>query len=309
MRGNKFTLIINRDNVIGTYYRDINRRGIRRGIFLSVLVFIGAIVLLFLYSDNLRKRFEIYSLEISNEQQQSQLTETQERIGELNQKLTDIRGTNDFVRLNHALSVIPESERLGGIGGAELGQAMGSFPVVQFSALDETTQRYYERVLRLEGSINLENSLLVETIERTRRERDIRAHTPSIKPVVGHIVSYMGNRIHPITGLIHFHRGIDIVAAWGTPIFAPAGGVVSFAGTRGGYGTTCFIDHGYGFQTRYGHTSKLHVKVGDVVERGQIIADIGSTGMSTGPHLHYEVIVEGSVTDPMAYITPDYEFD
>ncbi|MCD4732648.1 M23 family metallopeptidase [bacterium] len=309
MRGNKFTLIINRDNVIGTFYRDINRRGIRRGFLLTMLVFIGAIVLLFLYSDNVRKRFEIYSLEISNEQQQSQLTETQERIGELNQKLTDISSTNDFVRLAHALPTIPEAERLGGIGGVELGQAMSGFPTVDYSALDETTQRYYERALRLEGSISLESSLLVETIERTRRERDIRSHTPSIKPVVGHIVSYMGNRIHPITGLIHFHRGVDIVAAWGTPIFAPADGVVSFAGTRGGYGTTCFIDHGYGIQTRYGHTSKLHVKVGDVVERGQIIADIGTTGMSTGPHLHFEVIIEGSVTDPMAYITPDYEFD
>jgi murein DD-endopeptidase MepM/ murein hydrolase activator NlpD len=308
-RADRFSLVVCRDGALGTFHRELDRRGIRRFALITGLVLIAAVVLLFFYSDNLRKRLELFTLEIEDSDQQEELAGSQEEIGELNRQLQRIREANDVARLSHALPLVPDSEREGGIGGVELGRAIASFPRIPDSPLDETTQRYFERSLRLAGSINYESSLLNQTIERTRREADIRAHTPSIKPVVGHIVSFMGNRIHPITGLIHFHRGIDILAPWGTPIFAPADGVVVFAGTRGGYGTTCFIEHGYGYQTRYGHCSKLHVKVGDEVKRGQIIAEVGSTGMSTGPHLHYEVLVDGSVTDPMAYIFPDYEFD
>jgi murein DD-endopeptidase MepM/ murein hydrolase activator NlpD len=308
-KAERFSLVVCRDGALGTFHRELDRRGIRRFVWITLSVIVGAVVLLFFYSDNLRKRLDLFTLELENEDQQGELTKAQEDIGELNQQLAVIREANDVARLAHALPLVPDSEREGGIGGVELGRAIASFPRITDSPLDETTQRYFERSLRLAGSINYEISLVNQTIERARREADIRAHTPSIKPVVGHIISFMGNRIHPITGLIHFHRGIDIQAPWGTPIFAPADGVVVFAGTRGGYGTTCFIDHGYGYQTRYGHCSRLHVKEGDEVKRGQIIADVGSTGMSTGPHLHYEVLVDGSVTDPMAYIFPDYEFD
>lgn len=308
-KANSFSLVVCRDGALGTFHRELDRRGIRRFVGITVSVIIAAIILLFFYSDNLRKRLDLFTLELENEDQQGELTKAQEDIGAINQQLGGIREVNDVARLAHALPLVPDSEREGGIGGVELGLAIASFPRIPDSPLDETTQRYFERSLRLAGSINYEISLVNQTIERTRRESDIRSHTPTIKPVVGHIVSFMGNRIDPINGLIAFHRGIDIVAPWGTPVFAPADGVVIFAGTRGGYGTTCFIDHGYGYQTRYGHCSRLHVKTGDVVKRGQIIADVGSTGRSTGPHLHYEVLVDSSCTDPMAFIFPDYEFD
>ncbi len=308
-RADHFSLVICRDGALGTFHRELDRRGIRRFILITSLALLGALVLLFFYSGNLRKRLELFTLEIEDSDQREELVKAQGNIGELNQQLQVIREYNDVARLSHALPLVLKSERGGGIGGVELGQIKASFPKIPNSPMDETTQRYLERSLRLAGSISYESSLINQTIERTRREADIRARTPSIKPVVGHIVSFLGNRIHPITGLIHLHRGIDILAPRGTPIFAPADGVVTYAGTRGGYGITCFVDHGYGYQTRYGHCSKLHVKVGDEVKRGQIIAEVGSTGMSTGSHLHYEVLVDSSVTDPMAYIFPDYEFD
>ncbi|MCK4595120.1 M23 family metallopeptidase [bacterium] len=308
-RADHFSLVICRDGVLGTFHSELDRRGIRRFILITSLALVVALVLCFFYSDNLRKRLELFTLEITDSDQREELALAQSDIGELNQQLLGIREYNDVARLFHALPLVPESERGGGIGGVELGLTIASFPKIPNSPMDSGVQRYLERSLRLAGSINYESSLINQTIERTRRETDIRAHTPSIKPIVGHIVSFLGNRIHPITGLIHFHRGIDILAPRGTPIFAPADGVVTYAGTRGGYGITCFVNHGYGYQTRYGHCSKLHVKVGDEVKRGQIIAEVGSTGMSTGSHLHYEVLVDGSVTDPMAYIFPDYEFD
>ncbi|MBD3372644.1 MAG: peptidoglycan DD-metalloendopeptidase family protein [Candidatus Coatesbacteria bacterium] len=309
MQSDRFTIIINRDRLLGTYRRDYSRRQVRRLILIVALVLIGGAVMLFFYSDNVRKNLEIFSLGRRDTTQQEQLEAAHDRIASISSRLDDLREVTDVARLLHTMQPVNTTEREGGIGGAELGGRIERFPKISSSPLDDLTQRYYERALRLDGSLSIENILVQETIERARREADIRDRTPSIKPVVGHIISFIGNRIHPITGLIHFHRGIDISAAYGTPIMAPADGTVVFAGTRGGYGTTCFIDHGYGYQTRYGHCSRLNVKEGDEVQRGQVIAHIGSTGMSTGPHLHYEVLVEGSVTNPLAYIYPEYEYD
>ncbi len=126
--------------------------------------------------------------------------------------------------------------------------------------------------------------------------------TPSIKPVKGWFTSRFGYRLSPWTGRPVMHNGIDIAASPGTPIFAPADGVVSFAGYDAGYGKLVSIDHGYGVVTRFGHNSQIFVKVGQKVTRRDIIAGVGTTGRSTGPHLHYEVRVNNVPVDPMNYI-------
>jgi murein DD-endopeptidase MepM/ murein hydrolase activator NlpD len=107
-----------------------------------------------------------------------------------------------------------------------------------------------------------------------------------------------GMRMHPIDGVARFHTGVDMRGAEGTPILAAADGVVRSAGTRGGYGNAVEIDHGNGVTTLYGHASALDVKPGDQVTKGQEIAEVGMTGHATGPHLHFEVRVEGKPIDP-----------
>ncbi|MDB5834730.1 MAG: peptidase [Caballeronia sp.] len=114
--------------------------------------------------------------------------------------------------------------------------------------------------------------------------------------------SPFGNRIDPFTGHLNFHPGVDLVAPTGTAIFASAGGRVIQAGPHGGYGIAVDIQHSSGVITRYGHTSKIFVKVGDLVMPGQKIAEIGSTGRSTGPHLHFEVIIDGTQLNPTPYL-------
>lgn len=126
--------------------------------------------------------------------------------------------------------------------------------------------------------------------------------TPSLLPVKGWVTSLFGSRISPITGTSKFHEGLDIAAPIGTPVYASADGVASFSGQKGGYGNALVIDHGYGLTTLYGHASALLVKQGQKVKRGQLIALVGSTGSSTGPHLHYEVHVDGIPTDPMKFV-------
>lgn len=127
-------------------------------------------------------------------------------------------------------------------------------------------------------------------------------HTPSIWPVQGRVTSEFGTRTHPITGQRDRHNGIDIAAPAGTKVHATASGKVTLAGWYGGYGLAVIIDHGYGLKTLYGHNSRLAVKVGDTVKKGDVIAYVGSTGMSTGPHVHYEVIRGSEPINPRPYL-------
>jgi murein DD-endopeptidase MepM/ murein hydrolase activator NlpD len=127
---------------------------------------------------------------------------------------------------------------------------------------------------------------------------------PTIQPVnVSYNASSFGWRLDPFSGRNAFHEGIDFASPIGTPIIAAAGGVVIAAEYRHEYGNMLDIDHGNDIVTRYGHASKLLVKVGDIVKRGQYVANIGSTGRSTGPHLHFEVLVKGVQQDPHKFLS------
>jgi murein DD-endopeptidase MepM/ murein hydrolase activator NlpD len=112
------------------------------------------------------------------------------------------------------------------------------------------------------------------------------------------VSSNYGARIHPIDGTRHFHTGVDVRAAQGTPILAAAGGVVKRAGERGGYGNAVEVDHGNGVTTLYAHAQALSVQPGDTISEGQALGLVGKTGKATGPHLHFEVRVEGKPIDP-----------
>ncbi len=139
---------------------------------------------------------------------------------------------------------------------------------------------------------------------------------PAIQPVANknlkHMASGYGNRIDPIYGTVRYHAGMDFSAPIGTDIYATGDGTVEAAGWESGYGNCVVIDHGYGYKTRYAHMSKMTVRRGERVVRGQVIGHVGNTGKSTGPHLHYEVIVKGRTVNPVNYyymdLTPE-EYD
>lgn len=141
-----------------------------------------------------------------------------------------------------------------------------------------------------------EFSQLVSDVENQLSYLECR---PDFTPTVGQITSYFGYRIHPITKRRSLHDGLDFGADRGTPIKAAGSGVVTFAGTNGGYGKTIVISHGYGYKSVYAHNKSNLVAVGDKVEKGQKIAEVGNTGRSTGPHLHFEVHYNGVQINPM----------
>jgi murein DD-endopeptidase MepM/ murein hydrolase activator NlpD len=146
---------------------------------------------------------------------------------------------------------------------------------------------------------------ILELWELLQDRSALLAATPSSKPAQGWYTSRFGYRLSPYTDKPMMHEGLDIAAAPGTPVHATADGIVTFAGYDAGYGKLIIIDHGYGVETRYGHNSQIHVAYGQKVRHGDIISAVGNTGRSTGPHVHYEVRVNGQPIDPINYILED----
>ena len=131
------------------------------------------------------------------------------------------------------------------------------------------------------------------------KRNQLAAATPSIWPTHGWLSSSMGNRTDPLTGGRDFHPGLDISADKGDPVYATADGKVTHAASAGNYGNLVILEHGYGLETRYGHLSTFKAKVGQQVKRGDLLGLVGSTGRTTGPHLHYEVRANGRILNPL----------
>lgn len=146
-----------------------------------------------------------------------------------------------------------------------------------------------------------------QALSALARNRDRLASTPTIAPANGHLSSlFSGSRYHPVLRISRPHKGIDIAARTGVPILAAAAGRVVFSGNKGnGYGNMVEIDHGYGYVTRYAHASRLAVRSGQQVKRGEVIGNVGATGLTSGPHLHYEVELDGRQVDPLNFIVAD----
>jgi len=173
-------------------------------------------------------------------------------------------------------------------------------PLLQGVAAD--TQRMKAELDRLNTEAEFREKSFQELYSFLEGKKRQLSSTPSIWPVRGWLTSTFGYRIDPFTGLRQFHEGLDIANRLGTPIIAPADGIVSRCSNSFGYGLTVEINHGYGIKTIYGHLSKTYVAVGHSVRRGKRIAAVGSTGRATGPHLHYQVMLNDVPMSPMNYI-------
>lgn len=163
-------------------------------------------------------------------------------------------------------------------------------------------ERLYAWAGRIYRDTELESQSVEELYEVLKGRKLQLASTPSILPVRGWVTSHFGYRIDPFTGRRAFHKGMDIVARTGAPILSPAEGVVSYAGRYGSFGNTVMVFHGYGISTLYAHAEDVLVRVGQRVKRGDTLATVGSSGRSTGAHLHYEIIVNGVRVDPRKYV-------
>jgi murein DD-endopeptidase MepM/ murein hydrolase activator NlpD len=163
-----------------------------------------------------------------------------------------------------------------------------------------------QKLDKISAEATRQEQSLQELQEYFQNQRSLLASVPSIWPVRGWVTSDFGSRLDPYTSERVMHAGLDIAGTAGKEIMSPADGVVVFAGLEGGYGNVVVIDHGYGIKTRYGHLSSFSVKPGERLERGKVFSTMGNTGRSTGPHLHYEVRVNGVAQNPRKFILDDF---
>ena len=208
------------------------------------------------------------------------------------QTAVDALGTQAAVdpaasRAMDRLPAVVRSRAMGG-GSALLPPALGG----ALSAPDTTFGALRELLTVLEDRLDIVRN-------GVERRQALAAATPSIWPVVGWLSSPFGTRRDPFTGGRDFHPGLDISADAGVPVHAPADGVVASAAPNGNYGNLIVLDHGYGITTRFGHLSKFAARAGDQIRRGEVIGYVGSTGRSTSAHLHYEILLNGQLTNPL----------
>lgn len=181
-------------------------------------------------------------------------------------------------------------------------EGIDDFSMSSDAEIDGEFRNMQGKLRDIEYKMAYQEEELTKFNEYLAEQSALLAATPSIIPVKGWITSYFGNRIDPFTRRMARHEGIDISTRVGTTVIAPADGVVTFAGNKPGYGLMLTIDHGYGIVTAYGHNSRFFVAQGTKVRRGMPISSVGNTGRSTGPHLHYEVRLNGVPVDPRKFI-------
>jgi murein DD-endopeptidase MepM/ murein hydrolase activator NlpD len=226
---------------------------------------------------------------------------TLSRIQNFEQKLRVITRLEDSSR-NVAMGPLSKDEdrflHASSFDAARVAEADLQIPDEYRFELKETDLKLGE----LGERATLQEQTMHELYELLQDQKALLSHTPSVWPVHGWVTSGFGYRASPFTGRIQMHEGLDIATRIGMPVTAPADGIIVRVNTLEGFGKTIVIDHGYGVTSAYGHNSEILVKAGELIKRGQVIAKAGNTGISTGPHVHYEVRVNGVPVDPRKYI-------
>ncbi|QSQ24279.1 M23 family metallopeptidase [Pyxidicoccus parkwayensis] len=232
----------------------------------------------------------------------SQLKSVRERIEHIGSTLDRVERFDQKLR---AITLLSDPQRNLAMGPTEP-EAGTTAPATdtQFTQLTSTVSpgALLGKLDKLSAEATRQEQSLQELQAYFQDQKSMLASTPSVWPARGWVTSDFGQRLDPYTADRVMHAGLDIAAPHGKEVYSPSDGTVVFAGLEGGYGNVLVIDHGYGIKTRYGHLSKMLVKAGDHVKRGALIAAVGNTGRSTGPHLHYEVRVNGIPQNPRKFI-------
>ncbi|BBO80759.1 peptidase M24 [Desulfosarcina ovata subsp. sediminis] len=232
-------------------------------------------------------------------QQRDQLAAFAQKIDTLGKQLANLREFENKIRIIANLDPNDDGESMFGVGGSDPDD-LDAESIIEID-YHEMVRDMHAQVNEISGHATVQQDSFASIFNQLEGKRNLLAATPSIRPVKGWITSRFGRRKSPFTGRREFHRGLDIATRHGSEIIAPADGIVTFSAKKGLMGNMVTIEHGFGMTTRYGHISKLLKKKGERIKRGEVIALVGNTGRSTGPHLHYEVRINGVNVNPMNY--------
>ncbi len=227
------------------------------------------------------------------------------RIELLEARLAELNSHGNHLRLLADLPTISEDERRAGIGGT-----VEEVDFATSSDVNLVLNRLRTSVATAERELTLQMTSYRDMSKQFETNKARFSHLPAIRPMEGYYSRKgIGLRLHPILNYYRPHEGLDIANDVGTAVYAAADGAVSFAGRSGGLGIMVEVDHGYSYHTVYGHLSKILVREGQQVKRGDLIARSGNTGLSSGPHLHYEVRLNGIAQNPLEYFLDDVPFE
>jgi murein DD-endopeptidase MepM/ murein hydrolase activator NlpD len=294
-----FTVIVVSDHSQGIRKFRVPRKWLKNAAYAGAAVLLVGLLTVGHYFALLGASSENAVLKEENAQLRSQILLVQEKVAHISATLDRVERFD--AKLRTAVTQLQDPERnlaIGPVGDADAGAAIpGPAPAAEanLSALPG-------KLASLETEASRQEQSLRELQEYFDDQRSLLASTPSIWPTRGWVTSDFGTRIDPYTAERRMHQGMDIATPHGQVVYTPSDGTVVYIGTEGGYGKVLVVDHGYGVKTRYGHLSEIHVRLGDRVNRGDKVASVGNTGRSTGPHLHYEVRVNGIPENPRKFI-------
>jgi murein DD-endopeptidase MepM/ murein hydrolase activator NlpD len=248
-------------------------------------------------------------LRSQNERLKDRYTELSDRVKTLDQQMKELeKRDNNVYRSIFEANPIPDSARAKQLEDAK------EIATIQSMANNELVSSIIHTLNTLGSRVKVQNTSYTEIDELIKNKEQLLSHTPAIQPVsnkeLSRIASGFGYRIDPVYKTVKMHAGLDFAAPQGTPIYATADGTIKISGNTGnGYGNHVVINHGYGYETLYGHMVRVKAGNGQTVKRGEIIGWVGSTGKSTGPHLHYEVHKNGNKIDPVYFFYNDLSPD
>ncbi|UOD35733.1 peptidoglycan DD-metalloendopeptidase family protein [Deferribacteraceae bacterium V6Fe1] len=299
-KNEKLSILIFKENDYSKVYKKkVNTSIIKYTLYSLAIFFIVSSASFYFLFNLYSEREQMLAYGKENELLKLKIAEYRNQIDKINERIVYLDQLENKVR--DLSKVVAESDTQLAIGGKEVDLSK------DLSAVSKRKEKQYfedlnETLASLSTKLQERENSLSELVDMLEEQRLFYLSTPSILPVNGWISSKFGYRISPFTGRRVFHEGIDIASMYGSDVKATANGLVIFAGYKPGYGNMVSIDHGFGFVTRYGHNSKLLVKVGDRVSKGDVIAKVGSSGKSTGPHCHYEVLVNGVPVNPLKFV-------
>ena len=293
-----YILVSEKDSGIKQYH--FSKKKVLGFFMLSVVVLSSALFLSANFLSNFIYKNKISNLRSNYENLTNTIVSLEKELDELTAEMTGIEDKDKAIRTYAGLPQIDNDIRKLGVGG---GTIIGN------SSYKNIPNDLLQRISEIELDVNnmsrkvkLELNSYSNLYDLVKEHSDNLKTTPSILPVQsGYVNSNFGYREDPFDGKVRFHHGLDIAVNIGTKVYAPANGKVKFVGRQGGWGKVLKIDHGNGYRTVYAHLSRIVVKPGSEIKRGDLVAESGNSGRSSGPHLHYEVHKYGAPQNPMDY--------
>ena len=301
MAKRRWTILLVPNGAAPSKVLEVSRGLLRLAGTLGVVLFVSALLVGYATVSRRLDLSRTAALEAENERLMREIGDLSGRLEYLSDTIAEISRRDARIRVLANLEPIDPQVQAAGIGGPGGAEPAASATPSLRRAADVRVD-----LNALIRRANLLASSFDAAADSLASHKDRLAATPSIMPTQGWLTSaFSAMRSHPVLHVARPHEGIDVSAPMGTPIEAPAAGMVRSAGWEAGYGHTIEIDHGYGIMTRFAHASRLLVRRGQRVSRGERIALVGNSGLATGPHLHYEVHVSGRPVNPLRYVMPE----